>query len=80
MSELPSDKKDEVLGLLKAGKKIEAIKVYREATGFGLKESKEAVEALAKAEGVVMPESPGCGSASALFLAAGSALLYLLIR
>lgn len=29
-----------------AGQKIEAIKLYREATGLGLKESKEAVEKL----------------------------------
>ena len=79
MSELSDEKKQEVIGLLKAGKKIEAIKVHREATGYGLKESKEAVEALAKAEGVVMPEA-GCGSASALLLAAGGTLAYLLLR
>ena len=35
-----------VMALLGAGKKIEAIKVYREATGLGLKEAKDAVEAL----------------------------------
>jgi hypothetical protein len=31
---------------LRAGNKIEAIKLYREATGFGLKESKDEVEAI----------------------------------
>ena len=31
---------------LKAGRKIEAIKAYREATDVGLKEAKDAVEAL----------------------------------
>ena len=31
---------------LASGKKIEAIKIYREATGKGLKESKESIEAL----------------------------------
>ncbi|MBC8011630.1 MAG: ribosomal protein L7/L12 [Burkholderiales bacterium] len=31
---------------LRGGNKIEAIKLYREATGLGLKESKDAVEAL----------------------------------
>ena len=36
----------EVLGLLQAGRKIEAIKVYREATGAGLAEAKNAVEAM----------------------------------
>lgn len=37
---------DEVAALLRDGKKIQAIKVYREATGVGLKEAKEAVERL----------------------------------
>ena len=35
----------------KAGRWIHAIKVYREATGSGLKESKEAVEAMARSAG-----------------------------
>ncbi|MFI1165035.1 ribosomal protein L7/L12 [Streptomyces sp. NPDC020801] len=38
---------DEVTGLVRAGKRIEAIKVYREATGAGLKEAKEAVDRIA---------------------------------
>lgn len=42
----PEPWRDEVTRLLRAGKKIEAIKTYREATGAGLKESKEAVERL----------------------------------
>lgn len=33
--------------LLREGKKIEAIKVYRELTGVGLKEAKDAVDQLA---------------------------------
>ncbi|MDF3302990.1 ribosomal protein L7/L12 [Streptomyces tropicalis] len=37
---------DEVQGLVREGKRIEAIKVYREATGAGLKEAKEAVDRL----------------------------------
>jgi ribosomal protein L7/L12 len=36
----------EVVGLLQAGRKIEAIKKYREATGAGLAEAKKAVEDL----------------------------------
>ncbi|KUL33521.1 ribosomal protein L7/L12 [Streptomyces regalis] len=35
---------DEVLALLRNDKKIQAIKVYREITGVGLKEAKDAVE------------------------------------
>jgi ribosomal protein L7/L12 len=34
----------EILGLLQAGRKIEAIKAYRQATGAGLAEAKTAVE------------------------------------
>lgn len=36
-----------VMALLAAGRKIEAIKVYREATGVGLKDAKDAIEAMA---------------------------------
>ncbi|MGX4691089.1 ribosomal protein L7/L12 [Streptomyces sp. JNUCC 63] len=37
---------DEVAALARAGRKVEAIKAYREATGAGLKEAKEAVDHL----------------------------------
>lgn len=37
---------DEVAGLARAGRKIEAIKTYREVTGAGLKEAKDAVDRL----------------------------------
>ncbi|MEZ4651089.1 MAG: ribosomal protein L7/L12 [Candidatus Eisenbacteria bacterium] len=42
----PADVEARVRALLAQKKKIEAIKLYREATGCGLKEAKEAVEAL----------------------------------
>ena len=35
-----------IRALIQAGKKIQAIKAYREVTGQGLKESKDAVEAM----------------------------------
>ncbi|EFF92113.1 conserved hypothetical protein [Streptomyces sp. e14] len=35
---------DEVAGLARAGRTIEAIKTYREITGAGLKEAKDAVD------------------------------------
>ncbi len=44
--ELPPAEEPEIRRLLAAGKKIEAIKRYREATGLGLKEAKDAVEAM----------------------------------
>jgi hypothetical protein len=41
-----------VLEELLAGRKIQAIKVYREATGVGLKDAKDAVELLARRRGL----------------------------
>jgi ribosomal protein L7/L12 len=38
----------DVAKLLAAGRKIDAIKIYREIHGVGLKEAKEAVERMAK--------------------------------
>lgn len=46
MSENPEDQASRVRDFIFAGNKIGAIKVYREQTGLGLKESKEAVEKL----------------------------------
>ena len=42
----------EAASWLKQGNKLEAIKVYQQMTGAGLKESKDAVEALEKKLGV----------------------------
>jgi ribosomal protein L7/L12 len=58
-----SEFEKEILGLMKGGKKIEAIKRYREKTGCGLKEAKDAVEALAARYGI---ESKGVGCAGVL--------------
>lgn len=35
---------DEIVNLLRQGRKIEAVKIYRERTNLGLKEAKDAVE------------------------------------
>lgn len=43
----------EIVSLLEQGRKIQAVKVYRERTGAGLKEAKEAVEAIGRGEKVV---------------------------
>jgi ribosomal protein L7/L12 len=54
---------NEIRELLLAGKKIEAIKQYREASGLGLKESKDAVEAIEKElrkTGQLPQKSAGC--------------------
>jgi ribosomal protein L7/L12 len=46
------DVPDVVLRELLAGRKIQAIKEYREATGVGLREAKDAVELLARQRGL----------------------------
>jgi ribosomal protein L7/L12 len=43
---------DDVMRLIKTRRKIEAIKVYREHTGCGLKEAKDAIEALERGDSV----------------------------
>lgn len=42
----PSAWEEEVRALVRQGRKIDAIKLYREHTGLGLREAKDAVEAL----------------------------------
>jgi ribosomal protein L7/L12 len=51
---------DELATLLERGQKIEAIKRYRERTGVGLKEAKDAVERMAERHGLVMSQRAGC--------------------
>ena len=50
-----TDPDQQILQLLAAGKKIQAIKIYREQMKVGLKEAKDAVEALAAQNGIVSP-------------------------
>ncbi|MBL9195001.1 MAG: ribosomal protein L7/L12, partial [Opitutaceae bacterium] len=52
---LPEEKLAALRAFIFSGEKIAAIKLYREITGFGLKEAKEAVEAL---EASLRKESP----------------------
>ena len=67
-----------LLDLMRQGQKIEAIKRYRERTGQGLKESKEAVEALARRSGLPVSSS-GCGPDAAVFLL-GTGLVWAIWR
>jgi ribosomal protein L7/L12 len=54
------DLEDEVVSLLEQGQKIEAIKRYRERTGVGLKEAKDAVERMAERRGLATSQEAGC--------------------
>ncbi len=67
-SKADGDKEQEILGLLREGRKISAIKLYREKEGVGLKEAKEAVEALAARHGIA--QRTGCTTAALAVLAA----------
>jgi hypothetical protein len=64
----------ELVAFLRGGRKIEAIKLHREATGSGLKEAKDYVEALAAQHGI--PQAKGCGAAALVLvlLLTGSAM------
>jgi hypothetical protein len=55
----PDSLEGQVLSLMKAGQKIAAIKLHRQETGSGLKEAKDAVEALAAKYGI-NPKGAGC--------------------
>jgi hypothetical protein len=77
---MPEDKQTAIKEAIFKGRKIEAIKLYRDATGAGLKEAKDAVEKLegelkaASPDKFSKPSSKGClGSVAivcALFIAA----------
>ncbi len=70
----PDSLEAKVLEELRTGSKISAIKLYREQTGKGLKDAKEAVEAIAGSHGVA-PAKAGCAGVLLLILAAGPALV-----
>ena len=57
----PGSLEADILELMQGHKKIEAIKLYRERTGVGLKEAKDFVEALAAKHGIP-PGAGGCAS------------------
>ncbi len=45
---IPADKHDQITDLLRQNRQIEAIRLYREITGAGLNEAKDAIEEIAK--------------------------------
>ncbi len=75
--QLTTEQSQKISEALASGRKIEAIKYYRSATGQGLKEAKEGVEALHKTLMAQDPEkyakgsSGGCASMIVLGLSLG---------
>ncbi|HEY6160305.1 MAG TPA: CFI-box-CTERM domain-containing protein, partial [Bacteroidia bacterium] len=56
---------EKVLELVKAERRLEAVKLYKDSTGLGLKEAKDYVDALATKNG--MPPPAGCFVATACY-------------
>jgi ribosomal protein L7/L12 len=69
-----ADLKADVWALVQDGQKIQAIKFYRERTGCGLKQAKDAVEAVAREHGVA-PNTAGCFGMILFWLALSGVLL-----
>lgn len=57
---LADSQEQQIVDFLVTGKKIAAIKLYRECTDSGLKEAVDAVEALSARHGIVTPKGSGC--------------------
>ncbi len=53
---LPDDFNGQILTLMQQGRKIDAVKHYRQYTNVGLKEAKEAVEAMERGEPITFQE------------------------
>ena len=72
MSDVDEAAREAILQMLRDGRKIEAIKTYREATGSDLTEAKAFIDRLQEAAGDLDPEiasrKQGCGTATGLFL------------
>lgn len=79
---------EEVTRALANGQKIEAIKIYKEATGKGLKEAKDFVEQLIPALMEKDPErfaklgrsAAGCSSAAVLLVAVLTGVVMAVVR
>lgn len=77
---LTDETRDQINEAIFAGRKVEAIKLYRQATGEGLLESKEFIETLTKRLREEYPDkvpahASGCGTAVVLLATTASAVI-----
>lgn len=77
--QLPGTQLDEVLDAIEAGKKLEAVKLYKESSGVSLMEAKEFIENLMREleidrEGSA-PRGTGCGAVILFAIVLASSLL-----
>ena len=84
---IPDDKIAEISAALQQGRKIYAIKLYRQFTGASLKDSKDAIETLAADLYTQFPDkfpppstAKGCSSTIAVFFLAGVLVAYGVFR
>jgi hypothetical protein len=81
--QIPSDVARQIADCLYAGQKIQAIKLYREHSGQGLKEAKDFVDSLEAALRAKEPEKftapPGGKGCLVAVLALGASVLALLV-
>lgn len=75
MGKIPEEDARKMTDLIFAGQKIEAIKMYREATSLGLKESKEFIDALERQLREECPENFSHAAKSGCSVVAASVLL-----
>lgn len=83
--DISDELKDQITEAIFAGRKIEAIKLYREATGQGLKESKDFIEALTvrlreEHPDRVPEQSAGCGAAVLMLCILAASIASALLR
>ena len=62
--DLTQEQIEQITAEIKAGRKISAIKIYREATGKGLKEAKDFIEAITVRLPREAPEHSGANQGS----------------
>jgi ribosomal protein L7/L12 len=55
MEHMPDTYNDQILSLCRKGKKLQAIKLYREATGISVEDCKAYVESLVSRFGICSP-------------------------
>lgn len=68
MENIPNSLDNEILELCRQGKKLSAIKLLKEATGIGLRESKNYVDKLAVKHGIISSaDKEGCFIATACY-------------
>jgi hypothetical protein len=86
MPELTEQKQQEIEAAVLGGKKLEAIKLYREASGLGLKEAKDWVEELERQlrfkqpeKFSALPKKAGCFGMVMATAVALSATVFLLV-